>query len=422
MLKFLYDGRLGEIFAPTKGAKDDLERAIHAGDLSACADLVQSQKFDIVGHINSQTGLNYLHTACQCGHREVAQLLLDAGSDVNAINAKDASTALHYAAKEGHTPVVEFLIERGAAGSLQDAKGKTPYDVASKASLRQFLLKFLYASQAQTAEQAAALLAAPPAQALQYSAENAINYGKCDGFGTSSHHDPTNPNYRGGQPWEAVSGPPPTGTNVAQTSVYAAAGTANVAAQSKYVAYVNPFTSGGGAPPLQPQASFGAEQPQGAPTPYGQPPMPNQPAWQPAQPSPFQHQYPQQPFTSPFQQQQPRTNPFQQPVTSPFQHAQQAQQPYGNQFQQNPYGSGAFQQQQQQQQPPPQPPLGDASQQVAQQPQPQLHQQQPPGDYSQQQAQPAPPQPFYGGAQAAFAAPAAAPSDDSQSAAAVLFS
>lgn len=78
MLKFLYDGRLGEIFAPTK-SKDDLEKAITNGDLAACLDLTQSQRFDVVTHINEASGNTYLHLACQRGHREVAQMLLDRG-------------------------------------------------------------------------------------------------------------------------------------------------------------------------------------------------------------------------------------------------------------------------------------------------------------------------------------------------------
>lgn len=85
------------------------------------------------------------------------------GAPINALNDNDKCTPLHYAAHAGHVSTVEFLIDHGADGSVQNARGKTAYDVASKASLRQYLLKFLYASQAQTEEQAQALLAAPPA-------------------------------------------------------------------------------------------------------------------------------------------------------------------------------------------------------------------------------------------------------------------
>eukprot|EP00750_Incisomonas_marina_P012628 INCI17125.5.p2 GENE.INCI17125.5~~INCI17125.5.p2 ORF type:complete len:413 (+),score=100.01 INCI17125.5:134-1372(+) len=412
MLKFLYDGRLGELFAPTKGAKDELERAIESGDLSACADLVQSQKFDVPGHTNSLTGNNYLHTASQCGHREVAQLLLDGGINVNAPNQNNGSTALHFAAVAGHSAVVEFLIERGADGSAKNNKGQTAYDVATKVSLRQFLLKFLYSSQAQTEEQAAALLVAPPGQPRQFSSENAVDYGKCDGFGTSSHHDPTNPNYAGGQPWEKVSGPPPTGTNVQQTSMYAAAGRSDVGAQSKYVAYVNPFTGGtGGQTTQQPQQQQFYPN---SPAPYSQqqqsPQQPQQ-GWQQPVSNPFQHQ---QAFSSPFQQpQQARSSPFQAQPQQPQQQPQQQQWPQA--------------QQQQQQEPQPQPHQPQQWSQPQQQQQ-QEQQTQPPQQSQQQsqQAQPFSQQPQHQQPQQAWGAAQGSPppsgNGESPSSAAAFFS
>ena len=83
MLKFLYDGRIGEFFAPTKGRKDELEKAIEKGDLAKCLDLIQSQRFDVASHTNEGSGSTYLHFASHYGHREVVQMLLDAGKSLH---------------------------------------------------------------------------------------------------------------------------------------------------------------------------------------------------------------------------------------------------------------------------------------------------------------------------------------------------
>ena len=64
------------------------------------------------------------------GHKEVAELLIDKGADVNA---KDewGSTPLHYAALKGHKEVAELLIDKGADVHAKGDDGKTPIDFAT---------------------------------------------------------------------------------------------------------------------------------------------------------------------------------------------------------------------------------------------------------------------------------------------------
>lgn len=62
-----------------------------------------------------------LYAAARNGHREVAEYLLDQGSDVNARGVFGA-TALQWAALNGHAGVVELLLARGADRDLRDSR------------------------------------------------------------------------------------------------------------------------------------------------------------------------------------------------------------------------------------------------------------------------------------------------------------
>ncbi|HCB64282.1 MAG TPA: hypothetical protein DEP20_02795, partial [Fusobacteria bacterium] len=54
-----------------------------------------------------------LMAAAKNGHKEVCELLIDKGADVNAVD-KWGGTALMYAAENGHKEVCQLLIEKGA--------------------------------------------------------------------------------------------------------------------------------------------------------------------------------------------------------------------------------------------------------------------------------------------------------------------
>jgi len=128
--------------------------------------------------VNQKTGLfcfTALHLACANGHKDVAELLLENGADVNAenkgghtplhiatrstqchedivqllidrganINSKtkrQSNTALHYAVQNGYKAVVRVLIDAGAVSDVKNNKGKTVFHYAKDQHIKNFLL------------------------------------------------------------------------------------------------------------------------------------------------------------------------------------------------------------------------------------------------------------------------------------------
>ena len=69
-----------------------------------------------------------LHLAATFGHKEIAELLIDKGADVNAVGGLLGWTPLHWAASEGRKEVAELLIAKGANVNAKDDHGETPLD------------------------------------------------------------------------------------------------------------------------------------------------------------------------------------------------------------------------------------------------------------------------------------------------------
>ena len=68
-----------------------------------------------------------LHYAVRHGHKEIAELLIEKGANVNAKN-KYRTTPLHRAAAWDHKEVAELLIAEGADVNARDNGGRTPLD------------------------------------------------------------------------------------------------------------------------------------------------------------------------------------------------------------------------------------------------------------------------------------------------------
>ncbi len=64
------------------------------------------------------------------GHKEIVELLIAEGADVNAKDVFFGMTSLHRAAMEGHKEIAELLIDNSADVNATTNRGTTPLDEA----------------------------------------------------------------------------------------------------------------------------------------------------------------------------------------------------------------------------------------------------------------------------------------------------
>ena len=76
--------------------------------------------------------LTPLKLACVKGHASTTKLLLDRGSDVNAASCDYGNTALHNACEGGHSNCVKELLAHGADRTIKNKDGNTPLDVTKE--------------------------------------------------------------------------------------------------------------------------------------------------------------------------------------------------------------------------------------------------------------------------------------------------
>jgi len=92
------------------------------------AELLLAKGADV--NAKDDSGDTPLHNAAEAGHKDMAGLFLANGADVNA-GDKYSSTPLHVAAREGHKDVAELLLAKGADVNARDSYGNTPLHDAS---------------------------------------------------------------------------------------------------------------------------------------------------------------------------------------------------------------------------------------------------------------------------------------------------
>jgi ankyrin repeat protein len=77
---------------------------------------------------------------------EIAELLLEAGHDINALHVDQGRTLLHGAANRGTVKAVEWLLQHGADPNGLDVHGQTPLHVCAQRNTTPIVLKLLIAA------------------------------------------------------------------------------------------------------------------------------------------------------------------------------------------------------------------------------------------------------------------------------------
>ena len=109
------------------GKHGTISSAAIGGDIEAVKEFLAAG-----ADVNAKTDrdeLTPLHIVSGHGHKEIAELLIVEGADVNA-KSENGVTPLHWAALHGHKEVAELLIAKGADVNAKNDFGETPLDGA----------------------------------------------------------------------------------------------------------------------------------------------------------------------------------------------------------------------------------------------------------------------------------------------------
>ncbi len=116
------------IYSRTKTT--DLRILLHEASWDGKIDVVRSL-VPRVTDLNVEAPLA-LRNAAERGHKEIVELLIASGADVNAAREfPKGETPLHSAVRGGHRDIVELLIANGADIKAENRRGITPVDIAA---------------------------------------------------------------------------------------------------------------------------------------------------------------------------------------------------------------------------------------------------------------------------------------------------
>ncbi len=113
------------------GPSVDIHEAARTGNIEAVKQHLDAETdVDVRSFIAKETPL---HEAAASGHKEIVELLIAKGADVNAtpLHKELNSTPLDYAASSGHKEIAELLIAAGADVNANNLNGWTPLDYAA---------------------------------------------------------------------------------------------------------------------------------------------------------------------------------------------------------------------------------------------------------------------------------------------------
>ena len=113
---------------PSEPPDISIHRAAREGNIEAVKQHLEAG-MDVDVEVNNRFGGTPLYFAASGGHREVVELFITEGANVNA---KDwmGRTPLNDAAGRGYKEIVEILLANGADVNAKDNDGDTPLDWA----------------------------------------------------------------------------------------------------------------------------------------------------------------------------------------------------------------------------------------------------------------------------------------------------
>lgn len=104
-----------------------------------------------------------MHYAAESPNREIIDLLLDRGADINALNV-DGNSAAHYTGAAGSAEIMHYLIERGCDPLVVNNRGYTCFDKLKQRETQKLAVNFGEADPANRTQQVNAVFPiSPPA-------------------------------------------------------------------------------------------------------------------------------------------------------------------------------------------------------------------------------------------------------------------
>lgn len=103
--------------------------------LDIAADVMCMDPGTIDVHTKDTEGETAMHKASCWGDLRAVKVLLDAGSDIDALGDMDC-TPLYFAVMLGFSDVADYLLEKGANPDARSEFGDTPRELAKEKGLR----------------------------------------------------------------------------------------------------------------------------------------------------------------------------------------------------------------------------------------------------------------------------------------------